>query len=206
MRIRSAVTGATLAAALVAPASAGAQAPATPTVRSSAGSLADAQAAANQFRADLGGGVTAGANGSFGGVRREINWDGTPTSKSSPNTLPPDFFNTTSPRGAVFSTPGGAFQVSGAAAHVRAAAVRFGNFNPNYPATFQAFSPEKLFTPTGSNVTTVTFFVPGTTTRATVRGFGAVFSDVDTAGSTKVELLDKEGQVIFTRDVPATAG
>ena len=28
------------------------------------------------FRAAVGGGTVAGANGSFGGVRREINWDG----------------------------------------------------------------------------------------------------------------------------------
>ncbi len=61
------------------------------------------------FRADLGGGTTAGANGSFGGVRREINWDGVPDPFSAPNSLPPNFFNVNSPRGILFSTPGTGF-------------------------------------------------------------------------------------------------
>src|SRR6185437_7101615 len=30
------------------------------------------------FRSAVGGGTVAGANGSFGGLRREINWDGVP--------------------------------------------------------------------------------------------------------------------------------
>src|SRR5262249_50850614 len=66
----------------------------------------------DQFRAAIGGGVAAGANGSFGGVRREINWDGVPDALSAPNLMPPDFFNVNSPRGAVFSTPGSGFEVS----------------------------------------------------------------------------------------------
>ena len=35
-------------------------------------------AARDAFRLVLGGGDVAGANGSFGGLRREINWDGYP--------------------------------------------------------------------------------------------------------------------------------
>jgi hypothetical protein len=57
------------------------------------------------FRAELGGGSVAGANGSFGGLRREINWDGVPDVRADPNPLPADFFNVNSPRGVVFSTP-----------------------------------------------------------------------------------------------------
>ena len=75
-------------------------------VREAAGTLADVVAIRDQFRADLGGGLVAGANGSFGGIRREINWDGAPDSSSSPNPLPGDFFNTTSPRGVVLTTRG----------------------------------------------------------------------------------------------------
>ena len=56
----------------------------------------------DQFRADLGGGTVAGANGSFGGLRREINWDGVPTVSAAPNQLPANFFNVNSPRGVVF--------------------------------------------------------------------------------------------------------
>src|SRR5437762_14235152 len=84
-------------------------------VESAAGATAaDITAARDQFRLDLGGGTTAGANGSFGGVRREINWDGVPAGFSAPNLLPANFFNVNSPRGAVFATPGTGFQVSGA--------------------------------------------------------------------------------------------
>ena len=43
------------------------------------------------FRAGIGGGTTAGANGSFGGLRREINWDGVPDALSAPNNLPGNF-------------------------------------------------------------------------------------------------------------------
>src|SRR5512132_3386977 len=64
------------------------------------------------FRVAVGGGTVAGANGSFGGIRREINWDGVPDSFADPNLLPADFFNSTSPRGTEFSTPGTGFLVS----------------------------------------------------------------------------------------------
>jgi len=68
--------------------------------------------ARDAFRAAVGGGTIAGANGSFGGLRREINWDGVPDIRADPNLLPANFFNVNSPRGAVFSTPGTGFLVS----------------------------------------------------------------------------------------------
>ncbi len=54
------------------------------------------------------------------------------------------------------------------------------------------FSAQRIFTPTGSNITDVTFFVPGTNgaTSATVAGFGVVFSDVDLANTTRVEFFN----------------
>src|SRR5262245_19777630 len=75
-------------------------------------SVAGITAIRDSFRTAIGGGTTAGANGSFGGVRREINWDGVPDAAAAPNNMPADFFNVNSPRGAVFSTPGTGFQVS----------------------------------------------------------------------------------------------
>src|SRR3954454_6759684 len=61
------------------------------------------------FRAAVGGGTVAGTNGSFGGLRREINWDGVPDAQADPASLNGNFFNTNSPRGVVFATPGSGF-------------------------------------------------------------------------------------------------
>src|SRR5204863_9194527 len=67
------------------------------------------------FRVAIGGGTVAGANGLFGGVRREINWDAVPDGFSRPNNLPANFFNVNSPRGSVCSTSGTRLQVSATA-------------------------------------------------------------------------------------------
>ena len=160
----------------------------------------------DQFRTDLGGGTTAGANGSFGGVRREINWDGVPATLSAPNLLTANFFNTTSPRGAVFSTPGGTgFEVSSATTDAGAgqpAAANFGNINATYSTAFGVFSAQRLFTALGSNITDVTFFLPGTTTAATISGFGAVFTDVETLGGTTLQFFTPASVSLGVFNVP----
>src|SRR5688572_11871724 len=105
--------------------------------------------ALDAYRVDLGGGAVAGANGSFGGLRREINWDGVPAPFAAPNSLPAAFFNVNSPRGVVFSTPGTGFEVSGATTDAgpgQPAAPEFGDINPTYSTAFNTFSPERLFT------------------------------------------------------------
>jgi hypothetical protein len=134
--------------------------------------------------------------------RREINWDGTPDAQSAPNLLPPDFFNTTVPRGAVFASKNKKFQVSADADNPINTGVRFANINEQYDDIFATFSPEKLFTPIATNVMGVRFFVPGTNRPATVKGFGAVFTDVDRANTTKLELLDRYGKVIYVAYAP----
>ncbi len=176
-----------------------------PTIRSAAGPLAaDITDVVNSFRADLGGGTTPAANGSFGGLRREINWDGVPDQFASPNDFPADFFNTRSPRGVVFSTPGLNFQVSSNAAS--RTPVRFGNINPIYVRDFGVFSPERLFSAISSTETDVKFFLPGTKTPAVVRGFGSVFSDVDSPKSTFMKFYDATDSLIATIPVPAEPG
>ncbi len=176
-----------------------------PIIRSATGLLpADIQTTVSTFRADLGGGDSSAANGSFGGQRREINWDGVPDQFSAPNDLPEDFFNSRSPRGVVFSTPGVAFEVSAKAAS--GTRPRLGNLSPIYVKIFGAFSEERIFTPIGSTVTDVKFFVPGTQTRAVVTGFGAVFTDVDSPESSSIEYYDQQDKLIATVKVPATAG
>ena len=142
------------------------------------------------FRVALGGGTVSGANGLFQdgtGSRREINWDGVPDIRSAPNNLPANFFNSNSPRGVVFATPGTGFQVS---ANAGTTPTNFGNIDPSYSTTFQQFSAQRLFTALGSNITDVNFFVPGTSTPGFVSAFGSVFTDVDLGTSTSLEFFD----------------
>src|SRR5262245_53835625 len=83
------------------------------------------------FRAAVGGGTAAGANGDFGGIRREIDWDGVPDIFSDPSLLPSNFFNLNSPRGIVYGTPGTGFVVSSSTG-----STLFG-----FPNDLQVFSP-----------------------------------------------------------------
>ena len=80
--------------------------------------------------------------------------------------------------------------------------------NPTYGSIFKTFSPLRLFTPVGSNVTQLYFFQPGSngSTLATVRGFGAVFTDVDQASSTKLEFFALNGELLYSSFVPASSG
>lgn len=180
---------------------------AAPVVRSGTGANTAALTAVRDlFRADVGGGPTAGANGAFGGLRREINWDAVPSLASAPNNLPANFFNVNSPRGVVFSSPGSGFQVSGATTDPMPASPNFGNINPSYTATFTTFSPQRLFTALGSTVTDVNFFLPGTSTTAAVAAFGAVFTDVDTANATGVQYFNEAGASLGTFFAPPLSG
>jgi hypothetical protein len=160
------------------------------------------QGTVDAYRAALG--QNNGVGNTFPNGRREINWDDVPDQFAAPNNLPADFFNVNSPRGVIFSTPGSGFQVSATAAS--GVPVRFGNINATYTALFQTFSAQRLFTALASNVTDVTFFVPGTNTPATVSGFGAVFTDVDTASVTSIQYFDGTGTSLGTQFVPAAAG
>ncbi len=149
--------------------------------------------ARDAFRSAVGGGSVAGPNGSFGGLRREINWDGVPAGFSDPSPLAGDFFNTVSPRGAVFTTPGTGFLVSANAGG--ATPPLFG-----FPNDFQTFSAQKLFTAINSNILDVNFFVPGTNQSATTDAFGIVFVDVETTGVARIEFFDQNQSLIFSRD------
>lgn len=144
------------------------------------------------FRAAVGGGTVAGANGSFGGLRREINWDGVPDARADPNLLPADFFNVNSPRGAVFSTPGTGFLVS---ANTGLSSPTFFGF----PLDFQTFSAQRLFTPINSSVMDVHFFLPGTSTAATISAFGLIFVDVETATSALLEFFGESNSLLYSR-------
>ena len=138
--------------------------------------------------------------GSFGSGRREINWDAVPAQFTNVDNFPADFFNqpvTGRARGAVFSTPGTGFRVSD---------VNLADLNPTYEGEFEFFSPVRTFISVGDPVSSVDFFVPGTTTPATTTGFGAVFSDVDHPGSARLRLFDAAGHSLGTYLAPACPG
>jgi hypothetical protein len=82
-------------------------------------------------------------------------------------------------------------------------APRFGHINDSYSNIFTAFSGERMFSPIGSNIVDLFFFVPGSNTPALSRGFGAVYTDVDLAENTAFEYFDVSGQSLGTFDTPA---
>ena len=163
----------------------------------SGANAADIQPAVDNFRSALG--ANNGVGGSFASGRREINWDAVPNGSSAPNLLPGNFFNSNSPRGLAMSTPGTGLQVSANLAS--GTPVEFGNLGASYPAHLTPFSAERLFTPVGSNIVDVTFFVPGTTTP----GFGAVFTDVQAASTTIFTVFHANGDNGGQFAIPANA-
>jgi hypothetical protein len=166
---------------------------------------ASIQTSVDTFRASLGT-LNANVAGSLGSGRREINWDGVPDTFAAPNNLPANFFNVNSPRGVVLSTPGTGFQVSANASNPTATPVQFGNIDPTYSGFFEPFSAQRLFTPLGSNITDVTFFVPGSAAPALTTGFGSIFSDVDLANVTSLQFFGATNNDLGTYFVPSISG
>lgn len=173
-------------------------------VRSGAGATAAAAIAARDlFRLDLGGGTVAGPGGLFGGVRREINWDGAPDGVSAPNAMPANAFQS---RGNLYSTPGASLQLSADNSNPTSTPPDYANIDPSYGRVFEAFSLQRLFTPIGSNVLDVHFVLPGTSTPGGTRGFGAIFSDVDLGGTTSLEFFGLNGASLGTFFAPGVVG
>ena len=147
----------------------------------------DIQAALDEYR-ELLGANNGGTAVTHPSGRREISWDGVPDSLSAPYFLPHDFFKA---RGADFTTPGTGVQVSADQSNPSGALPSFGNINPTYQQIFSPFSAERVFSPIGSNIVDLTFYVPGTSTPAVVNGFGAIYLDVDKQENTAFEYFDK---------------
>src|SRR5262249_1494676 len=124
-----------------------------PKVFQAAGpTVASIQSPVDEYRAAVGqpnnGNLTAQASG-----RREINWDGGGANTTTAPVTPFNVFLNT--RGGQFTTPGlGLSQATPAGL-----AVLFDN--PSYANIFRTFSPLRLFTPVGSNITDAQFFLAG---------------------------------------------
>jgi hypothetical protein len=192
-----------------------------PTVFQAAGPTVESiQGTVDAYRAALGGPNNLNNPGPLASGRREINWDGgDPTIVTTTDPVTPFnvFLNT---RGAQFTTPGkGLSQASPLGEPPCGLEVLFNN--PSYCEIFSTFSPSRLFTPVGSNITEALFFVPGSQGEdpATVSGFGAVFTDVDKpdgsgpsqdrssrGASTLIEYFGAGGELLFSSFVPASPG
>jgi hypothetical protein len=118
--------------------------------------ISSIQALVDQFRLAIGGinnMNNANDNGQITSGRREINWDG---GGNNPNTAPgPTPFTVfLASRGANIVTPGTGFVQATPAV----LATTFNN--SSYANIFSTFSPLRLFSPIGSNITEVQFFIP----------------------------------------------
>jgi hypothetical protein len=185
-----------------------------PAVFQAAGpSIASIQASLEQYRLALGGDNNGVAKGPLASGRREINWDGGGSTATSLAGTP--FTQFLDGRGSLFVTPGSGFVQAPPSGLAQTFA------NTTYEKVFQPFSVGRLFSSIGSNVTVVTFFVPGSAGGlvATTRGFGAIFSDVDLPdgsgpggkrgnrkSSTLVEYYGLDGGLLYSSFVPASPG
>jgi hypothetical protein len=196
-----------------------------PTVFQAAGLTRESiQGPVDAFRAALGAPDNLNNPGPLEEGRREINWDGGGNNFTTTDPVTPFnvFLNT---RGSQFTTPGeGLSQAPPAADPDQFPPGGLAGLfaNPTYGDIFSTFSPERLFTPVGSNITEALFFIPGTdgAEPATVSGFGAVFTDVDEpdglgplfllgnpfGASTRLDYFDVHGKLIFSSFVPASPG
>jgi len=156
------------------------------------------------YRAALGDPNNGNAPGPLATGRREINWDGggPPVINGTAPATPFVVFRNT--RGATFTTPGAGLTQAAATGGL----LSLDLINPTYAALFAPFSPNRLFTPLGSNVTDGFFSIPGSggTVAAGVRGFGAVFSDVNLPDTTTIAYFDTDGDSLGVFNVPAFAG
>src|SRR5262245_46415991 len=158
-----------------------APAPALTIFSDSGADVASITDTVDAFRGALGNPNNGNSPGPLPSGRREINWDGggPPVINGTAPVTPFTTFQDS--RGATFTTPGTGLTQAAATGGL----LSLDLINPQYAALFAPFSPNRLFAPIGSNITDAVFSIPGTggTSPAGVSGFGAVFSDVDLAGT-----------------------
>lgn len=152
------------------------------------------------FRKTLGGQDNGNSPGLAHG-HRSINWD----ADIVPFNMPGDFFKNTVTRGAEFLAVEGDFAVSNPSDNDPSRIIdnRFSFFHRNFPKLFKTFSPKRLFTPVQSNHVTVLFSVPASKhgDRASVSGFGAIFTNVAKPRTTFMHFYDENECLIFRLSV-----
>jgi hypothetical protein len=151
----------------------------------SAGDSAAIIGTVNQFRTLLGDSLNTAPGKTTG--RREVNWDGVPANLTNNDNFPLDFFNNTDPAGPNGRKRGLVYLPVGP---IRIDSSSFAEIDASYETQFSAFSRKRAVISANSNITEIVFKVPGSATDASVRGFGIIFSDVDSDKSTFVEYYD----------------
>jgi hypothetical protein len=126
--------------------------------------------------------------------RREINWDGVPAAFTNTNTFPANFFNKNAPRGAVYEAEGGT--------GLRVSDNNFADVEKTYGKDLIPFSEPRMFAPRGTNQFELRFRIPGTSTPAMVRSFGAVVVDVDKKYVSRLKAFDRYGKLLANVAVP----
>ena len=161
----------------------------TPQLFKASGSVSETMDAFRLLLGDNNGNVS----GLQAGGRREINWDGLPDNVAAPNSYVGTFFNdpvNKQTRGIEFTTPGTGLVVSAKKVNPTNTLPSFGNINASYTSIFPPFSGERIFSPVGSNIADIRFYIPGSSTPAVIKGFGAIYIDVDEDENEAFEFFD----------------
>lgn len=157
-----------------------------PQIVSAAGNIT---ASVNRFRILLGEPLNV-VPGSTAG-RREINWEGVPDEFMSAS-MPKNFFNATETddpagrkRGFSYASDGD-FRINNAG---------FATIEPTLAAEISPFSGTKVFANISSDIWDTQFQVAGENKAAAVKGFGAVFVDVDLANTSFLEFFSGDNSL-----------
>ncbi len=134
--------------------------------------------------------------------RREINWDAVPATFTNNSNFPLNFFNSTDSAASNARKRG--FVLNGGSSF-RVDSSNFSDIDASYATQFHAFSPKRTFAYLGNTVTEAVFKVPGTNSSAFVKGFGVIFSDVDSDNSTGIEFFNGNKSLGFFK-APARSG
>jgi len=134
--------------------------------------------------------------------RRQINWD----AGIVPFEFPGNFFASVVDRGLTVTAKGDRTNALRVSNPPDGSDDKFNSVNLEASKDFQTFSPERLFTSIKSTTVSATFTIPGDNkTEAYVKGFGAIFVDVNKRGS-KMTLIGEGGCELHTEKVPIFPG
>lgn len=159
----------------------------------------DITAKVNEFRTLLGDVLNTTPGQTSG--RREINWDGVPDIFATQK-IPSDFFNPVAPGSPAALQRGFRYAAD---VDARISSNAFADFDASNGTEFSSFSGAKTFSAVSSNRWNVDFEVPGQAIAASVKGFGAVFSDVDAFSSASIEYFSGEQSLgVYTVPVKTT--